>query len=55
MERYATINDVPNWAKPTIKKLIEKKALGGEGKGQINVTEDFCRTFVVLDRLGMIK
>ena len=51
---YKTINDVPNWARPTIQKLIDKKALSGDGKGNINVSEDFCRTFVALDRLGKL-
>lgn len=54
MVKYQTINDVPEWARPTLQKLINKKALGGDGNGNINVTEDFCRTMVVLDRLGKL-
>lgn len=53
-ELYQTIKDVPDWAQPTIKKLVTKKALNGDGNGNINVSEDFCRTMVVLDRLGKL-
>ncbi len=55
MAVYKTINDVPSWAQPTIQKLIDKGSLKGDGSGAINVSEDFCRTFVVLDREGLIK
>ena len=51
---YQKIKDVPDWARPTIQKLITKKALNGDGNGNINVSEDFCRTMVVFDRLGKL-
>lgn len=52
--KYTTINDVPEWGKSTIKKLVDAKALTGDGKGNLNVSEDFCRIMVVLDRLGKL-
>ena len=52
--KFETIKDVPTWARPTIQKLIDKKALAGDGKGKIDVSEDLCRTMVVLDRLGKL-
>ena len=51
MPTYKKIGDAPSWARPTLQKLITKKALTGDGNGNINVSEDFCRTMVVLDRL----
>jgi N-acetylmuramoyl-L-alanine amidase CwlA len=55
MTYFKTINDVPDWAKSTIQKLINKGSLKGDSSGIINVSEDFVRTFVVLDREGLIK
>lgn len=52
---YQTIKDAPEWARPTLQKVINKKALTGDGKGNINVSEDFCRVMVVLDRLGKLE
>lgn len=52
--RYQTINDVPEWARGTIEKLMKEGALAGDGNGNINVSEDFCRTMVVLDRKGVL-
>ena len=52
-EIYPTIDDAPDWARATLKKLMDKKALQGDGNGNINVSEDFCRTMVILDRLSV--
>ena len=52
---YKTINDVPDWGKPLIKKLIDRKSLAGDGKGNINLPEATLKTLVILDREGMIK
>ena len=50
---YKTLNDVPAWAKSTVKKCVDKGALQGDGSG-LNLSEDLCRTLVVLDRLGKL-
>jgi len=55
MPTYKKIDDVPSWARPTLQKLITKKALSGDGNGNINVSDDFCRIMVVLDRLGKLE
>lgn len=52
MVYYKTLNDVPNWYKPSVKKAMDKGALVGDGTGAINVSEDMCRILTVLDRLG---
>lgn len=51
---YKTINEVPADYKPSIQKLISKGVLKGYGNGQIDVSEDFCRTMTILDRLGKL-
>lgn len=51
---YKTLDDVPIWYKPAVKKCIKKDALKGTGSGEINVSEDLCRTLTVLDRLGKL-
>lgn len=50
---YKTLNDVPAWAKSTVKKCVDKGALQGDSSG-LNLSEDLCRTLVVLDRLGKL-
>lgn len=54
MTYYKTINDVPNDYRPSVQKLITKGVLKGYGNGEINVSEDFCRTMTVLDRLNLL-
>ena len=53
MKYYEKLDDVPAWAKPTVEKLVSAGALNGTGDG-LNVSEDFCRTMTVLDRLGKL-
>lgn len=53
MIRYEKINDIPDWGKNTINKLITKNALSGDGKGNINLSEDMLRILVINDRLGI--
>lgn len=50
---YKTYNDIPDWAKPTIKKLIDAGALNGDFKGNINLPHEIVRMFVVNDRMGV--
>ncbi len=51
---YKTYNDLPAWAKPTIKKLLDRKSIAGDGKN-INLSGDVVKVLVILDREGMIK
>lgn len=52
---YKTLNDVPEWGKPLVKKLIDRKSLAGDGKGNINLPESTLKTLVILEREGVIK
>lgn len=54
MTCYKTINDVPDYYRDAVQKAVSKGALGGTGGGELNVSEDLCRTLTVLDRLGVL-
>lgn len=56
---YKTIDDVPDYGKAAVQKLIDSKALAGtggntNGKANINLSYDLLRTIVILDRLGAL-
>ena len=55
MTYYKTIGDVPAAYRPAVQKLLDRGALQGYGDGTINISEDLCRTAVILDRLGLVK
>ena len=44
--------NMPDWAKPTVKKLVDKNVLKGDGEG-LNLTEDLMRMLVINDRIGI--
>ncbi len=52
---YKTLNDVPDWGKSLIKKLIDRKSLVGDGKGNINLPESTLKALVILEREGVLK
>lgn len=49
---YETIEDVPEWANPTIRKLVGKGLLRGEGNG-LGLTYDLTRALVINDLAGL--
>lgn len=49
---YNKIDDIPDWAKAAVQKLIEKEALKGDEKGSLGLSEDMLRILVILDRTG---
>lgn len=54
MTYYKTINDVPAQYMDAVKKLVDKGALKGTGGGELNVSDDLCRTLTILNRLGKL-
>lgn len=54
MTYYKTINDVPSYYRAAVDKAVDAGALNGTGNGDLNVSEDLCRTLTVLDRLGKL-
>lgn len=53
MKYYEKLADMPSWAQPTIKKVIDRGVLKGEGTG-LHLSEDNMKMFIYLDRLGLI-
>lgn len=45
--------NMPDWAKPTVQKLIDKGALKGNEKGELLLTGTMLRLFVIHDRMGI--
>ena len=52
---YNTLEQVPDWAKPSIQKLLDAGALTGNEKGELELSRDLTRTLVILDRLGALE
>lgn len=50
---YKTINDIPAFALPTVKKLIAHGSLKGDSKGDLNLSHDMLRMLVINDREGL--
>ena len=52
-QRYQRIDELPEWARPTIAKRVEKKILVGDGNGNLNLSGDMIRIFVSNDKAGL--
>ena len=53
MPRYNTLEEVPEWGKATIEKLMNLEVLKGNENGELNLSYDLLRTLVIHDRLGL--
>ena len=53
-ERYNTIDSLPEWAKSTIQKMVDKGLLNGNGSS-LDLSLDMLRMFVVNDRAGLYQ
>ncbi len=51
---YKKFEDIPTWYQTAAKKAIDAGALNGTGNGEMNVSEDLCRTLTVLDKMGVL-
>lgn len=51
--RYKYYDDMPDWAKPTVSKLVKKGYIKGEGNGVLNLSEDTLKVLVINDRAGL--
>lgn len=54
MERYNTLDAVPDWARPTIDKLIGRGLLNGNG-ASLDLSLDMLRILVINDRAGLYE
>ena len=50
---YMYTQDVPEWGRATIQKLMDKGIYKGAAPDNLRLTEDMLRIFVVHDRMGM--
>lgn len=55
MRVYTTLAELPAWAQPTFKKLIDCGVVAKDKAGKISVQESSLQPMVYLDRLGAIK
>lgn len=61
VKRYNTLAEVPPFAQPTVRKLIDAKALNGSGKvkdangdpADLDLSYDMIRLLVIHDRMGL--
>lgn len=49
--RYATIDDVPGWARKETQRLIDRGVLAGTGGGKLDLSLDMLRTMIVCQRM----
>ena len=49
--RYATIDDVPAWAREETQRLIDRGALAGTGGGKLDLSLDMLRTLLVTQNM----
>ena len=54
MQYFETLDDIPEYYRDAVQKLVEKGAIEGTGEGKLNVSEDFCRTMTVLNSCGVL-
>lgn len=47
--------NMPEWARPTIQKLVDKGLLKGDEQGRLGLNDTMLKIFVVNDRAGLYK
>ena len=45
--------NMPDWARPTIQKMVDKKLLVGDENGKLGLTDEMLRIYVINDRAGL--
>ena len=51
---YDYVDDnMPEWARPTIQKLVDKGVLKGDEDGKLRLTYDLMRMLIINDRAGI--
>lgn len=48
---YATVDDVPGWAREETQRLIDRGVLAGTGGGKLDLSLDMLRTMIVCQRM----
>ena len=63
MQRYNTLKEMPDWAQPTVKKLMDKRVLVGSGgkkdpqgyPADLDLSLDMLKLLCINDRAGVYK
>ena len=50
---YNWTAEVPDWARPTVQKLLDKGYLAGNDKGELELTYSMLKMIVINDRAGL--
>lgn len=50
---YNWTEEVPEWARPTVQKLLDKGYLKGNDKGELELTYSMLKLLVINDRAGL--
>ena len=50
---YQKLENVPEWARPTVQKLVNRDILMGDENGNLSLSYDMTRMLVILDRAGV--
>ena len=48
MVRYNTIEEVPSWARGTVKEMMDEGLISGTGGGNLNLSEDMLRMLYIM-------
>ncbi|MFI3254515.1 MAG: phage tail tip lysozyme [Eubacteriales bacterium] len=48
--RYQTVKECPDWAQPTIQRMVDNKEISGDGKG-LDLSMDMIRAFVITENM----
>lgn len=48
MIRYTTIDDVPGWARGTVKEMMDAGLIAGTGGGRLDLSDDMLRMLYIL-------
>ena len=51
--RYNKMEEIPEWGKETVDKLINLELLKGDENGNLDLSHDMLRVFVINDRAGL--
>lgn len=48
MIRYTTIDDVPDWARGTVKEMMDAGLISGTGGGDLGLSDDMLRMLYIM-------
>lgn len=54
-DRFNSVGDVPEWGRDAVKNAVDRGILKGDENGSLDISMDFIRTIVLLDRIGALE